>query len=206
MLWNLESSVDQCERLIITYHYISDIDIFQIGERCCLLKTLKTFVDNCEGNLSILSTDTHRIIVGSAKGVIRMWDTATSTSTKPRWEVSADPSSSRHESGGVVHLSLLDQSSFAAITRRGVVSFWDFNPSSLTVKCFGNSPSPLLVHRYCIQIGTSVISGVSTSFRQPDHVILSLRNQDSLVCHLYSGNFMNATTKIIIIPAGPFNS
>lgn len=193
MLWALDSTGDPSDmKLIITYHYISDINIYHIAERCTLIETLKTFIDNGEGNLSIVSTDCHRIIVGSAKGVIRMWDSATSTATKPRWEVAADPSSSRHESGGVIHISLIDSMTFVAVTRRGVVTYWDFHPSRLTVKCFGNNPSPSSIHRYSLDIGTSLIAGVSI-FQQPllSHLILiSLRNQNSLVCNIYSGKLI----------------
>ena len=190
MLWSQDSTTDQSDiSLAITYHYSSDIDIFQIAEKCVLVKTLRTFVDNCEGNLSIVCAGGHRSIVGGAKGIIRLWDTLSSTSSKPRWEVSADPSSSRHESGGVIHISLIDPTMFAAITRRGVVSFWDFHPTRLAVKCFGNSPSPSLVHRYCIDIGTSSIAGVSMHPESSHIVTISLRNQDCIVCNLYSGNY-----------------
>ena len=184
ILWQSSNSSDS---ILVTYQYIADIDIFIIGQPSIHLKTLKTFIDNREGNLSILNIDSHRILVGSSKGVIRMWSTSKSANSKPQWEIQADPSTSRHECGGVIHISLIDAMTFVALTRSGMISFFDFRPANLTVKSFGSTPSPLLVHRHRIDIESNFISGV-TPLQESHLLLLSISNQNSFICNIFSGN------------------
>lgn len=202
--WNAPvQETEQEDVLLVCYRHSAAVQMYMLGEPCVCLKTLLPVKENAEGNLSLICVPGQRVIVGSANGRLRCWSLELRASTKPLWEIHADPQSNPHESNGIVYLQWLEEDIFAAVARHGVITIWNYSSAAMKVKSFGMTASPgeeltlscndrsyhvmvALLHRISLQVSPAHIKAVS---RAPlDHsIFVVLSNQRLFSCGLLTG-------------------
>ena len=191
LVWKEGPSCEEDEDVIIVSHrHSSTLLIYSLGQSTCsLIKSLHTIQPNAEGNTSIVCLPNHSIIAGSSMGMLRLWDTNPTSSSKPCWEIFSDTQSTRSANNAIVSITLLEPSTFLSITRAAVVSI--FCLTSLAVKSFGLTKAPTLIIRCALTLPyNSHLLRASLSPRK-DFMLLTTSDE-----RIYFYNIENGTWSI----------